>query len=329
MLAEVPVALLPAHRGRIERRQERGGGCRHSGWLEIAGEHVAAGAVEVDLCMGHGGERGAGLLCRPAGPPADVRFRAGPERLQPARQQLGLRDRRVELLDLLAQPGDHRRPPVLPADPRASRPPTYETALHRELRQDARAGALGCLEPAADAQAQLFGEYGHGGDDLSRRGLAELADRLQRRLRGSGEPRSRPGRDPTVSDEPLEPAPLACRDRPRRGGIDDRHQVSWNGEERPPHAEHANEAALLVEASLDVGGRDALGAGEHREVDGHRIGRVEYDDCADRVQRLAASLRRRDPVASDEACPPLLDDRFAARGSSTSGQGLTSRYRRY
>ena len=87
MLAEVPVAVGPAHDRRVEGREEG-----HRGravvrpipvmpalGLDIVGEDPAPAVVELDLDRPDLGQRPADLGDRPAGPPLEVANRAGTE----------------------------------------------------------------------------------------------------------------------------------------------------------------------------------------------------------------------------------------------------------
>ena len=72
---EVPVALLPPHRGRVERRQQRDPRLRDRCLGEVIGQHEAGPAVEVDLDGPDSRERWRGSRARSirstsAGPPS-------------------------------------------------------------------------------------------------------------------------------------------------------------------------------------------------------------------------------------------------------------------
>ena len=119
VLPEVPVALEPAHRRGVERREERGPGLGRLGRLEVVAEQVAGPAVEVDL-------DGADLLERPPHrahgrpePPLDVGLRARAEDAQPAFDQRGHGVGLGRRGERLAQPRAHRRPTRPRDDPSA------------------------------------------------------------------------------------------------------------------------------------------------------------------------------------------------------------------
>src|SRR5262249_14406755 len=113
VVAEVPVASLPAHRGRVEGGQE--GGDRTSRWgrVEIIGEDDAGLAVEDDVDGVEGGECRARVTERPACPPGDVGLGGRTERAKPALDQGGTRGGWIERGDAVGEPGGRRLPRVL------------------------------------------------------------------------------------------------------------------------------------------------------------------------------------------------------------------------
>ena len=310
MRAEIPVPLLPAHRRRVERRQQCCGrlGCRRR--LEVAGEHIAGCAAEVDLGVRHDRERGAGVARRPAGPPAHVCLRGRAEGCEPALEQLRLRCGDVELLDRAAEPVLGRHPAELRADPGAARTASDEPTLHRQLRQHARAGAL-LDHPLPGAEAQLSRKERHVARHLGRHRSAARRHRRHGGVAGPRDPGAGPCRDAAVADEALEPLPLRRRDRSRRGGEHDRHEFARHGPERPAHREHSHERPLLVQDVLDVGRHDALAARLDREEDRDRVGGVQADERTRDRERVGCALGRREPMSADEPrasflCPELV-----------------------
>ncbi len=277
MRAEVPLALLPAHRCRVERGEERRRALRRGCRLQVVGEHISRAPTEVDLDGSDGGERGARVTSGPAGPPPDVRLGRRAERGQPAAEELGLRGGGVELLDRPAEPVLRRDPAELRADPRPARPPADQPPLHRHLREHAGAGALLDL-PLAGAEAQLLREQRHVARHLGRHCLPP------RRHGGDGgipcprDPRARPGRDAALAHETFEPLPLRRGDRFRCGGEDDRDELARHHPERPAHREHADETPLVVERPLDVGRHDALAACLDGEEYRDGVGRMQADE---------------------------------------------------
>ena len=306
MRAEVPVALLPAHRRRVERRQQRRRRRRNGRRLEVVPEHVASRAAEVDLRVRHRGERGARLPQRPTGPPAHVALGGRPERREPAAQQLRLRRRDRQLLDRPAEPVLGRHPAELRADPGPARPAAHEATLHRHLRQHARAGAL-LDHPLAGAEAELLRQQRHVRGHLGRHRLAARGDCGNGRVPRARDPRARPRRNAAVADEALEPLPLRRRDCPRGAREDHRDELERDGPERAPHREHPHDAPVLVQRSLDVGGRDAVAARADRQEDRDRVGRVQADERAGDRERIGCTRRRVEPVAHDQPRAPLGD----------------------
>ena len=305
MRAEVPVALLPAHRGRVERREERGRRLGRWHRLEVAVEHVAGRSAEIDLRVRHGGEGGARLPQRPTGPPADVRLGGGAEGGEPAAQQLDLRGGDVELLDRPAEPVLGRDPAELGADPRPSRPAADEAPLHRHLREHARSRALLDLPPPG-AEAQLLREQRDVPGDLGGHGGAARGHGRDGGVARTRDPGARPGRDSAVAHEALEAPALRRRDRLRRRGEDDRQQLARHGPQRPPHREQADEAAVVVQRAFDVGRRDAIASRLDREVHRDRIGRVQADERARDLERIVGTRRGVEAVTDEEPRPPLV-----------------------
>ena len=70
--AEAEVAVLPAHRRRVERGQQRDPRVGRGHRLGVAGEHQAGQAVEVDLDGVERRECSPGARLGPAGPPLQV-----------------------------------------------------------------------------------------------------------------------------------------------------------------------------------------------------------------------------------------------------------------
>ena len=305
MRAEVPVALLPAHRRRVERRQERRRRLGRRRRLEVAGEDVAGRAVEVDLLVRDRRQRRARLAQRPARPPAHVRLGRGPKAAS---------QRRSSSACAAATSSSSIGPPSqssvvtqrncgLIHVPRGR--PAHEPSLHRHLRQHARTGAL-LDHPPPRAEAQLLREQRHVARDLGRHRLAARGHGRDGCIARTRDPGARPGGDAAVADEALEALALRRRDRLRRRREDDRQQLARHGPQRPPHREQADEAAVLVERGLDVGRRDAVRARLDGEEDRDRVGRMQADERARDVERVGRPRRRVEPVAHDEPRPPLV-----------------------
>src|SRR5262249_56473260 len=116
---QVPVAGPPAHRGRIERREQRGPRRGRGDRLEVIGEGHTRPLVEGHLRDRDRRERGARLRGRPAAPPPQVVEQRGPEAREPPAGELGAR----------RPPGDALRPdpgggrPAGPAAPPPTPPP--------------------------------------------------------------------------------------------------------------------------------------------------------------------------------------------------------------
>ncbi|TMD29337.1 MAG: hypothetical protein E6I94_06825 [Chloroflexi bacterium] len=66
----------------------------------------------------------------------------------------------------------------------------------------------------------------------------------------------------------------------RRGRLDDLRQVERLDEHRPPHAEHPEERALLVEGRLDPVDRRIRHPRAQGEEHARRVGRMETDEVA-------------------------------------------------
>ena len=113
--------------------------------------------------------------------------------------------------------------------------------------------------------------------------------------------------DAAVADEPLQPAALARGDRPGGGREDDRQELARDDPQRPPHGEHADEAAVLVERALDVLRRHARRPREHGQVDRGRVRRVQHHRRARRLGGAVRAVAGRQAVAPGEACAPLVD----------------------
>ena len=300
MRPQVPVALLPAHRGRVERGEQGGGRLLHTRRLEVAGEHVAGRALEVHLGVCDRGERRTRLSQRPAGPPTHVRLGGGPEGGKPAAQQLDLRGGDVELLDRPAQPILGRDPAELGADPRPSRPTADEPALHRHLGKHARSRALLDLPPPG-AEAQLLREQRDVPGDLGGHGRAARRHRRNGGVAHTRDPGAWPGGDAAVAHEALEAPALRRRDRLRRGCEHHRDELARDTPERPPHREHAHDAPLVVQGALDVLRRDVVATCPDREEDRHRIRRMQAHERAGDRERIGRALSWREPVAADES----------------------------
>src|SRR5207248_10696898 len=102
--AQVPVARGPAHRGRVEGREERDPRLGFRYRFEVVRERDADDALKVDLGRAERGERLLGLARGPAGPPLQVGDRRWAERAQPAAGQFGARGIDVPLFQAAGDP---------------------------------------------------------------------------------------------------------------------------------------------------------------------------------------------------------------------------------
>ena len=231
---------------------------------------------------------------------------AGPKASSQRRSSSTWASALVDVLDRPTQPALGGDPAELRTDPGPAWPAAHEAALHRHLRQHARAGAL-LDHPLAGAEAELLRQQWHVRGHFRRHRLAARGDGCDGRVARARDPGARAGRDAAVTDEALEPLPLRRRHRPRRGREHHRDELARDGPERAPHREHPDEAPFLVQGSLDVARRDAVGTHSDREVDRHGIGRVEADERAGDGERVGGPVGRPNPVAAHESGPPLLD----------------------
>ena len=258
--------------------------------------------------MREGGERSARLPRRPAGPPAHVDLGRRPEGGEPALGGAAAwASRGLQRLDLGAEPGRRRHPPVLAVDPGRARTAADDAPLHRELREDPRAGALRDL-PASRPEAKTLAERRDGLREVGRERFPSRLELAQRGAHRTREPGGGLLRDLAHEDHLLEPLALAGRDRPGRPSLDDGDELARHDEQRPAHPEHADEGPLLVELPLDVGLREAGRARVHREKHGGGVARVQDDQAAGRLERARSRRARRcEPVSANEPCSPLVD----------------------
>ncbi len=82
--AEVPLAVGPAHRRRVERRQQRRPRLDRGDGIEVVRQQVAGLPVELDRDGAERGQRAADEAERGAEPPLEVALGPRPERAQPA-----------------------------------------------------------------------------------------------------------------------------------------------------------------------------------------------------------------------------------------------------
>ena len=225
MRPEVPVALLPAHRRRVERREERGGRLGRRRRLEVAGEHVAGRAAEVDL-----GVRAPRRVPR-----------ASPAAVQPVHQRMSVSvagpkaasQRRSSSTCAAATSSSSIGPPSqssvvtqrnwgLIHVPRG-RPRTRRPSI--AICGSTRAPALCSTTQRPEPKRSFFASSGTSAVTSVRHRLAARGHRGDGGVARARDPGARPRRDAAVADEALEPLPLRRRDRLRRGCEHDRQRA--------------------------------------------------------------------------------------------------------
>ena len=139
---EVPVAPLPAHRGRIEPREQRHPWLVADDRIDIARGDPARCAVEIDLRCGGAHQRPPRGPERPARPPLHVGRRRRPEGPQPQVHQFARRSVRVGPVDAAGHPRRHRRPAILTVDPRPDRSGAHDGSRETEQEQHPRVRRL-------------------------------------------------------------------------------------------------------------------------------------------------------------------------------------------
>jgi len=80
-----------------------------------------------------------------------------------------------------------------------------------------------------------------------------------------------------------------------------RDEVLWHGEDGSAHRQHAYEGTVVVECPLDIGDRDAIGAGQRCQESGGWICAVQCDDTTGSADRICGTVGGREGVASAQA----------------------------
>ncbi len=302
---EVPVTGLPAHRGRVQRRQERHPRLRGDDRVEIVGQDPPLPLGQVD------GHRVDCSQCRPrrrerpARPPLEVSERRRAEGPEPAPHQLGSGHLRVVVGEGLTEPVLGADPAVLARDPRAAGPAPDDPALHRQQAQHpGRHPDLGRplgTGPRRDLQAEL----GHMGVELGRGRRTVLGQRGHGGVLHRGEPPigATAAGDSGCLDHPDQPLALRPGQITRATDIDQAGQLPVDDEHGPTHPHQAHQGPVLVEGLVELGDR---GVGTPRpggEDDGRRIAGVH----AREVHSYSFDRRRRSTqvVTATEPGPPL------------------------
>ena len=246
---------------------------------------------------------------------------AGPERRQPATQELGLRGRGLELARSRRPShvlvGTQRYWPLLQ---RAARPPAHEPPLRGEQREQRGAGAR--LDLPSVRSRSAASSRGSGRPRQVRR--ERLAARLDAR-RAAARPRSstqraRPRRDAAVATNPRAASararrPPGCRPRRRPG----RARV---GRPRASAAcEHPDECSAPRTARARGRRARSRRPRPDREEDRRGVGRVQRDDRRAPSSGSAARVAGGEPVADDEPRAPLVDVDPPHRARSTRHVG--------
>ncbi len=208
--------------------------------------------VELDGDVRNGRERRPRLPRRPAGPPAHVGLRRRAEREQPVAKELGLRATACRAASRPA-PSRRERPAILAVDPRPARAAAHEGALRGEQRAALATPRSGSTSQRVPAPSRSFvARSGSARGDVRRERLAARRERCE----------AQSPRPPRASARGSSVTPLAAtkpssrrRSRPATPGcmrVDDGDELAGHDPQRPPHAEHAHERALLVERALEV-----------------------------------------------------------------------------
>jgi hypothetical protein len=144
-------------------------------------------------------------------------------------------------------------------------------------------------------------------------------ERVERGGGRSLDPRGRIVGQAALGDEALELAALLRGDGARACGIHHAHELARDDEQRAPHPEHAHESPLVVQGTLEVDGPEPARACPGREEHGDRVGRMERDHRAHRVEDVVRSDRRREAMAANEPCPSLREFE-PAHGAGSTGR---------
>ena len=178
--------------------------------------------------------------------------------------------------------------------------------LRRELEEHPRRHREAPGPVLALAERDLLAEHRHVGREVASEGLAARLERGSCRLLRLAQPRVAVGGDPRVLEQ-LRVAP-ALRGRDRLGGRRprDRGELEREDEHRPPHRDHPQERAVLVQRPLDRRDGRAGDAGTDGEEHRRRVGGVQGDDPVGELDRIAgagAGARGSAAVRAGRAAP--------------------------
>ncbi len=314
---EVPVTVLPAHRGGVERGQQRDvtgsvAEARPGRQLGRAQHHSCTEPLELDLTDVERRDRCARLPQVPPCPPLEVRNGRGAERLEPDLREpharLGLVDRR----DAARQPVLDGPPQEAVGRPAAGRLAAHDPPLGRQQRQQRR-GQRAPDVPGLRRGGQERGPQ-HGGPrrELRPGERSVLGQGVVHLLLGGGQEGLgvRDGRVHGDGRELLQEAgPEPTPDGGARPRVDDRHLVARHDEQGPTHGQDPDEGAPVVQRRLHVLDAQLGDAREDREVDAGCVRRVEgdepVDDPLDRARRCGTTGPEVELVR-DEPRPPLV-----------------------
>ncbi|MNW53067.1 hypothetical protein D3C74_306140 [compost metagenome] len=317
MRTEVPVAVLPAHRGGVERGQQRdvpgrSTETRPGRQLGRAQHDPGAEPLELDLADVEGCDRCPRLPQVPPGPPLEVRQGRGPERLEPGPREPHARLGLVDLRDAAGQPVLDGPPQEAVGRPAAGRLAAHDPPLGRQQRQQGR-GQRAPHVPGLGRGGQERGPQ-HGGPrrELRPGEGSVLGQGVVHLLLGGGEEGLGvlDGRVHGEGRELLQEAgPEPAPDGGARPRVDDRHHLARDDEQGPAHGQDPHEGATVVHRGLHVLDAQLGHAREDREVDAGRVGRVEGDEPVD--DPLDRALRRGTgspevELVRDEPRPPLV-----------------------
>jgi hypothetical protein len=318
VVAEVPAALLPAHRRGVEAREQAGPRIRSFDRIRIVGQDEAGIAADVDALGVDVGECLLGQRGRPPRPPPDVRHRARAEGAQPPPQQLGARLPAVDRREASAEPRLELRPSVLTRHPGSARTGPYDRPLGREQEEHARRQADLTAPRLPLAERQLLAQLGHVLRELDRGGFAARAERLEGSRAHAVEPSRAVPRDPLLLDHPDQPASLRRHERLRARLVHHGDNIERHDEERPPHAEHPHERLAFVEGGLQVSWGEAPDPSVGRQVHRDGVTRMQGDHV--RRGALDRGRSRREVVTQAEPSAPLRE-RDPPHGADGSGRG--------
>jgi hypothetical protein len=99
------------------------------------------------------------------------------------------------------------------------------------------------------------------------------------------------------------------RDGDRLGArsLDHGRQLEGEDEQRPAHADHPQQDAVVVQSTFELGRLQAVEASAGGEEDAGGIGRVKPDHPTCDLHRAARRAARCQEVPPGEPCAPLVD----------------------